>query len=330
MRFDKPLLCTILLAAFTGQCLADDAPLFRYEGKEYSVDDASPRLRRMLYDLDLQHFQHRRELAEEVLFEAWLESEAASRGTTPQALANELLATEPPSAQLVREFYDANAARIGQPFEAVKGRIAEHLQELSLRAKKTEMLAKVKAKGGFELSFSPPDSPPVAIDTLGYPHRGADSPRVKIVEFGDYQCSHCQRAAGVLQRMVEKYPEHVQVVYMDFPINRSGISRVVAEGAVCAQRQDRYWDYHDLAFEHQRGLDHESPAKLAGMLGLDEQAFAECMQSAAGKARVERSANEAQRLGLRATPSIFVNGQPLESGDLERDLERIIRVAIDA
>lgn len=330
MRLDRILICALALGASAVPALAADATLFRYDGKEYTTDDASPRLQRMLFEVDAEHFQRRRELAEELLFESYLQSEATRRGTTPRDLARELLGSPPPSEEAVRAFYDANQARIGQPYEAIKERIAEHLQESALRDKKAQLLAGLMRDGGFELLFEPPEAPPVEIDTLGYPHRGAESARIKIVEFGDYQCVHCQRAARVLHRLVEKYPEQVQVVYMDFPINQSGISRVVAEGAACAERQDRYWDYHDLAFDRQTELRDDSPVKLADMLGLDEAAFAECMAGNAGRVRVERSAREGHRLGIRATPSIFVNGKPFGSNHLERDLERIIQEKTDA
>ena len=52
--------------------------------------------------------------------------------------------------------------------------------------------------------------------------------------------------------------------------------------------------------------------------------FADCLNGNGPKAYVARAEREARRLGLRATPSIFVNGRPLRSRHLERDLERLI------
>ena len=64
--------------------------------------------------------------------------------------------------------------------------------------------------------------------------------------------------------------------------------------------------------------------ELAEALELDQTAFAECLAGRGAKAQVARSEREARRLGLSATPSIFVNGRPLRSRHLERDLNRLI------
>ena len=318
------LLIGFMLSGIAVHGMAADTTLFRFEGKTYSADQASPKLRTLLYDLELQYYEQRQALADELLFELYLDAEAAKRGVSTAALAGELL--EVPSIQedALRVFYDANAARINQPYEQMRERIRQHLQDQQLRTAKLNVLAKVKEDHDFETLVTPPASPALEIATDGYPRKGAEGARFTIVEFGDYQCPYCSKAAQVLHRLVESYPDDVQVIYMDFPINRSGISRIVAEGAACALRQEKFWAYHDLAYERQTRLTDRSPMEFAKILGLDEVAFAECITGRGAKAHVARSADEARRLGLSATPSIFVNGRPLRSRHLERDLQRLI------
>ena len=324
MSTARLLVCTILLAELgIGAAGADDG-LLSYEGRDYGLQHASPRLRTLLYDLDLDYYKQRQRLVDELLYEVYLKTEAERRGTTTGELADELLRIEPPDEQDIRAFYQENRSRIGQPYAEIRGRIDQHLREQRLRAEKADLLAKVKADGEFSLLLTPPEPPPLEIKTEGFPRRGASVPRFTIVEFGDYQCPHCSKAARVLHRIVERYPDDVQLIYMDFPINRSGVSRVIAEGAVCAHRQERFWAYHDLAFAQQDGLNHDSPLQLAKALELDEAAFSECMTGRGPKAQVARAEREARRLGLSATPSIFVNGRPLRSRHLERDLHKLI------
>jgi protein-disulfide isomerase len=314
----------VFLCIFVMHGVALAGELFRFQGKSYSADQASPKLRTLLYDLELQYFEQREALADELLFELYIEHEAAKRGVDAAALAEELLAFQPVTEQELHAFYTANAPRIGEPFEQVRERIAQHLRAQRLHAAKAGLLADVKKGQGFELLITPPEPPPLEIATEGFPRKGAEMPRFTIVEFADYQCPHCSKAARVLRRIVERYPEDVQIVYMDFPINRSGISRVVAEGAACAHQQGAFWAYHDLAFEGQARLDKNAPMELARVLELDEAVFAECLAGRVPKARVARSESEARRLGLTGTPSIFVNGRPLRSRHLERDLQRLI------
>lgn len=324
VNLSKPLVLGLVLAAHSVYCLAGDAPLFRFEGNEYRVEDASPTLQKLFFDLDSIYFEQRQVLADELLYEAYLDAEAARRGTTTGALAEELIQVVPPGEQEIRAFYDGNASRIGQPYDQVRGRIENHLISEQLRMQKAALLREVKAKGGYRALFETPEPPPVEIATDGFPRKGTDTPKVTIVEFGDYQCPLCKNAAAVMARVVKKYPDDVQVIYMDLPINRSGISRSVAVGAACALEQDRFWEYHDLAFENQGRLSHESPLQFARLLELDEKAFAGCLATGAGNARVAGAEREARRLGLSATPSVYVNGRPLRSNDLEKDLERLI------
>ena len=315
---------SVIAACLGANALAADNDLLRYQGRSYGVNHASPKLRTLLYDLDLDYYRQRQVLADELLFEIFLKTEADRRGIPHEALAEELLAYEAPSEQDMRDFYESNQDRIGHPYEEIRERIDQHLRAQRLRARKAELLEKVKSEGDYASLLESPEPPPLEIATEGFPRRGAKVPRFTIVEFGDYQCPHCAKAARVLERIIERYPDDVQVVYMDFPINRSGISRTVSEGAACAQRQGQFWEYHDLAFEHQSTLDGESPAVFAKTLGLDQAAFADCLNGNGPKAHVARAEREARRLGLKATPSIFVNGRPLRSRHLERDLERLI------
>ena len=321
MRVFVPVL---LLCALAVGGTVSAADLFRYEGKTYSADQATPKLRTLLYDLDLQYHEQRKALADELLFELYVDKEARKRGVSKAALSEELLQFKPASEEELRAFYDANKARIGEPYEQVRERIRLHLEGQRLRAAKAGLLEDVKKGSDYELLLAAPEPPPLAIASEGFPRMGAEQPRFTIVEFGDYQCPHCEKAAGVLRRIVEQYPDDVQLIYMDFPINRSGISRLVAEGAACAQRQDKFWAYHDLAFERQTSLDSNSPKALAKELGLDQAAFAECLSGRGAKAQLARSESEARRLGLTGTPSIFVNGRPLRSHHLERDLQQLI------
>ena len=62
--------------------MASDTKLFRFEGKTYSADQASPKLRTLLYDLDLQYYEQRQALADEFLFELYVEAQAAKRGVS--------------------------------------------------------------------------------------------------------------------------------------------------------------------------------------------------------------------------------------------------------
>jgi protein-disulfide isomerase len=178
----------------------------------------------------------------------------------------------------------------------------------------------LKSGGKFALLLPMPPPALVIIDTTGRPLRGQPSAPITVVEFGDFQCPNCKRAVTVLDALLKKYPQDIKLVFMDFPINPSGISRQVAYGGVCAQNQGKFWAYHDAAFKSQASLSKESPGKIARQVGVPMDKFEQCMQDRGTRAKVQASAGEARRLGVTATPTLFVDGRPFPSNHLLRDL----------
>ena len=308
--------------------LAADRMLFQVDGFDYSESELSAERQLALYELDNDHYQKVQQLIDDALFDIVVEKEAERRKTTAEAVRNELLAVRVPDEKSLREFYDKNKRRISKPYKQVREQIARFVREESRKEKKAELLAAFKEKNDFKILLPQPIAPVVQIATDGFPTKGAESAKVTIVEFADYQCPHCKTASEEIKRVLKQFDGKLKVVYMDFPINRSGISRLVAQGAVCADKQGKFWNYHDLAFERQRKLTAASPITLAKALDLDEATFKSCFRSQETKDKVARSEQEARRLGLSSTPAIFVNGKRLFIYDMEKDLARAVEEAL--
>jgi len=326
-----PLLAAALLAASGPSAAADEDPLlFRLDGRDYRVSDLPARLALARYDLEFEHHFKLGQLIDDALFDAHVAGLAATTGREPAAVRAELLATEPPTDAEVETLYAANRERIGAPLDQVRTRIAQFITAQRQEGRKRQVLLALAGEGRFQSAQTAPTPPTIDIATDGFPARGATQPKVTVVEFADYQCPFCRAAAGVLHELLASNPETLRVVYIDFPINPSGISRTVAMGAVCAAEQDRYWDYHDLAFERQRQLDAEAATTLAGLLSLDSATFQNCLAKPETAAQVARAENEARRLGLDSTPSLFLNGRRLILQDIQNELPRVVEAAIEA
>lgn len=308
-----------LLLAAAGAS-AQQSPLFEYDGTPYRVDDLSPRMQQLYGAVIADHQRAMRTLIDEMVFDVYVEREARRQGRDVQQLGRELLAVPAPTEEAVKAFYEQNRGRIAQPLQDVADEIGRHLQTQATVQRRSEILARIKREGGFKLLLDPPPAPSVAIDTRGRPVRGNPSAPITLVEFADYQCPNCKRAVSLLKTVLDRYPDDVKLVHMDFPINPSGISRQVAYGGICAHAQGRFWDYHDLAYAQQATLTPDSSGELARSLGLDMSAFAACMGDQSTRAKVTRSHDEARRLGVTATPTLFVDGRPFPSKHLLRDL----------
>lgn len=181
-----------------------------------------------------------------------------------------------------------------------------------------------------ELLIKSPATEPIPFDLAGFPSKGPDDAEVTLVKFADYQCSHCKQAHEILKTVLPDFLDRVRYVYLDFPINRSGISRKVAEGAVCADQQQRYWDYQELAFNQQQTLNQDSVIAIAEQLELDLPAFSRCLLDESTAARVKRAENQAIRAGLTGTPAFFINGRPVSlRQNLADELHAQLEQALD-
>lgn len=139
----------------------------------------------------------------------------------------------------------------------------------------------------------------------------ADAP-VTIVEFSDFRCGYCGRwYLETLPRIREAYPDEVKFVYRDFPI--FGEESVMgAMAAQCANEQGKFWEMHDYLFTQIQTSEvqftSDALTNMAGDLGLDTDAFRECVTSARYQEEVYNDYNTARTWGFEGTPGFVING----------------------
>jgi len=148
-----------------------------------------------------------------------------------------------------------------------------------------------------------------SVDTKGSPRRGAEKPKVSVVEFSDFQCPFCARVEPTLDRIVKEYGDQVDVVFKHLPLRMHSKAPAAHAAAEAAHRQDKFWEMHDLIFANQREMSPQKYEEWAQQLGLDMARFRKDVASAAVKKKVDADAAEAARLGVTGTPGFFVNGR---------------------
>lgn len=301
---------------------------FSYDGESFAGESLPPAVQQAVYEAELKEAQGRRLLVNQYVVNRYIQELAETEGVSPQTIQQRYFDISEPTPEQIQAFYEQNKDRIRAPLEQVRPQIAQLMQNQALANKQTMLLAEIANKKGYKLRIAEPEAPVFDIATEGYPSKGAADAAITLVEFADYQCPHCKDAVAVVKRILERYPDSVRVVYRDFPVNSSGISRKVAEAAACADEQDKFWDFHALAFERQDFLKAIKPTQLAEEAGLDMEAFQRCYADAETAERVAESLAEAEYLGLTGTPTFFVNGvKVLSEGDLEAALVSYIERA---
>lgn len=289
--------------------VATGQPLYKLNGKVVQKSDLPAGIAQSLFEAEAKHRDMMEALIDESIYASHLEAEATKRKKSQKDVAAELVKVKNPSESDLKKFYEENKARIGVPYEQVKGELTNYLKSQNEQKARSELVASIKKKGGFEFLVPEVDSPVLQIDTTGAPSKGQKGAKVKLVEFADFQCPACKAAHDVLKKFMGKMSGKVEFVFMDFPINRSGVSRRVAEGAFCANQMGKYWEYHDLAFDKQDKLTHEYALEMAKTLKLDEGKFKACIDGPEAKAYVQKSLSEGERIGISGTPSLYLNGR---------------------
>lgn len=148
------------------------------------------------------------------------------------------------------------------------------------------------------------------VEEGGNPSIGpADAP-ITIIEFSDYQCPYCQKwQSQVYQKLLDNYPTQVRLVYRDYPLLSIHPEALPAAAAAdCANEQGAYWQYHDKLFSYEYDLGKDAYLKYAQELKLDMMAFTTCLESNRYEAEVTADYNYATELGIRSTPTFFING----------------------
>jgi len=148
---------------------------------------------------------------------------------------------------------------------------------------------------------------------------GSRDAKVTIVEFSDFQCPACRAAHSIVKEVTAEYGDRILFVYRHFPIVSSHPDALdAAEAAEAAGEQGKYWEYHDILFENQENLKKEDLQKYAKKLGLDMDKFGEALDTGKFKDKVRADIDDAQKLGVRATPTFFINGERYQ-GVIELD-----------
>ena len=157
--------------------------------------------------------------------------------------------------------------------------------------------------------------------------KGPSTAPVTIVVFSDFQCPFCSRAVPTLEKIEQKYGKKVRIVFKHLPLPFHKEAKQMAYAALAAGEQGKFWEMHDLLFQHQRAFKGSADAeaeKLARQLKLDMKKFKSDYASKAIADQVEDDLKESKRVGARGTPNFFINGVKVVGAKPFADFERTI------
>jgi protein-disulfide isomerase len=145
-----------------------------------------------------------------------------------------------------------------------------------------------------------------------------------MVKFEDFHCPFCAKIQPVFAELLSRYDGKLRIVHRDFPIDSlHPAARKVHEAARCANEQGKFWAYHDVVYANAPKAEPADLKFYAKTVGLDVQAFEQCLSGGKFKTAVQKDVDEAMALGITGTPAFFINGRELSGA---QPIEQFIRI----
>jgi protein-disulfide isomerase len=140
--------------------------------------------------------------------------------------------------------------------------------------------------------------------------QGPPEAPVTLLEYGDYECPYCLRAFPLIKRLREELGDRLRFVFRHFPQNSvHPHASVAAQAAEAAGAQGKFWEMHDMLFEHQDELAETDLGRYALKLGLEVYRFQSDLSSERFASKVRDDHESGVRSAVKKTPTLFINGQ---------------------
>ena len=162
---------------------------------------------------------------------------------------------------------------------------------------------------------------------------GPKNTQVTFVEYGDYECPHCRQARSIVLDLRKRLGDRFRYVFRNFPLTTvHPNAQLAAEAAEAAGAQGKFWEMHDLLFDHQGTFDENHFIEYATLIGLDINRFRRDLQEHTYANRVREDFLSGMRSGVNGTPSFFINGVrydgPWDIESLDQEIEKPLGVQV--
>ena len=162
--------------------------------------------------------------------------------------------------------------------------------------------------------------------------RGNPNAPVTMEEFGDFQCPPCGSFAAFAGELLKEYDSRLRIVFRHFPLAAHEHAREAALAAEAAGLQGHFWEMYDVLYREQAAWSKAPDTRelfesYAGTIGLNVDQFKKDLDGEQAKARVDSDQARAESLGINVTPTIYINGQPVDPKDKNPEG---VRAAINA
>jgi len=266
-------------------------------------------LKPIVFDVQESVYKLRKDELDLSVNDTLLVQEAQKRQVTTNALLDAEVKPKAVTEEQARVFFDQNKDRVSGDFAQTRDSIMRYLEQIEVRVAERAFIEKLRAAASIQTFLVVPESPVFSVSTVDQPSLGPPEAPVMLVIFTDYQCPSCAAIHLSLERLVKEYGDKVRLVTRDFPLTEHNEAFKAAEAAEAAREQGRYWEYAQLLMRNQSALSVDKLKGYASELALDRTRFDRALDSGKFADMVQHDIEEGMKLGINATPTLFINGR---------------------
>ena len=299
----------------------------KFSDREISASELEHGIENDIFELEMKIHQLKMGRLRALVLQQVMESDPRSKNLSNDEYLDKYIAKGVKvSDKAIQGFIKERKIPENHVNEHMKERIKQHLMREAKKRAVDHWLGQKTAKKPVEVYLDKPERPTFEVDITGAPLKGDAKAPVVIVEFSDFQCPFCARGVGIINQLKKKYGKKVSVAFKNFPLPSHNNAHLASEAGMCVHQQDaaKFWRMHDRMFETQDKLDREGLMAKARELGINMEQFTACLDQGTQKARVEADVQQGQKLGIRSTPTFFVNGKMVTGAQLIEVFSEII------
>lgn len=322
----KLLVLSLLIGAVFVACnkSVESSPVFVFKpapktgvvasvaGIEVTEDEMRKGIETEIFDQEKKLYDLKFNQVRSLVIKKLVEKEPGAKGmTAEQWLEKNVMNNVKPTQAQIDAFVKERKIPKEHLNDQLKARINDFLSRDLKVSAVDEWLAEKTKGNSIEVYLSQPERPYFDVNVGDAPIKGGAGARVTIVEFSDFECPFCAKGKDVVNEIHEKYGDKVKIAFKHFPLPFHKRARAAANATMCVHEQNKgaFWKMHDTLFDNQQELDDAGLEKHALKIGVDVNIFKDCMKSGRYLSKIDRDIAEGKSVGVKSTPTFFVNGR---------------------
>ena len=265
-----------------------------------------------IFELEEKIFNLKMDRLKAIMLEKFMNNHPQKIGVTNDEFFEKVIAKNiKPSKSDLDEFIKSRGISKEQLNPELIPRIETYLKE-NLKKKALErFLNEQSAKHKVEVYFKKPARPVFEVKIGDSPSMGKKDAMVTVVAYSDYQCPFSKKGSEIIRELRDSYGDKVQIVHKDFPLPFHSGAKILAEGALCANEQssNQFWKFYYKIFQDQTIATKDQLENISKEIKLDVNKFSKCLESSKYKGKIEEELSDAIQLGIKSTPTFFINGK---------------------